>query len=109
MRNIIPNSWADWANWRLGSNRGTYPKPTVPEGESEDSDMFEEAKSILHHLHIDDRHPGNGPSKIFWSHSGGGHAVLVADLASVKDLSIGLYPTSYVLGHHGDAVVEEDS
>ena len=26
---IIPGSYADWANYSLGSNNGTYPKPTV--------------------------------------------------------------------------------
>mgnify|MGYP003636153919 CR=1 FL=1 len=26
---IIPGSFADWANYSLGSNNGTYPKPTV--------------------------------------------------------------------------------
>ena len=26
---IIPGSFADWFNYSLGSNNGTYPKPTV--------------------------------------------------------------------------------
>jgi hypothetical protein len=38
---IIPGSYADWANYRLGSNNGTYPKPTV----GPDYEALDEAKA----------------------------------------------------------------
>ncbi len=38
---IIPGSFADWANYRLRSRNGTYPKPTV----GPDYEALDEAKA----------------------------------------------------------------
>ena len=37
---IIPGSFADWLNYRLGARNGTYPKPTV----GPDYEAMDEAK-----------------------------------------------------------------
>ena len=70
---------------------------------SDPSDEYEMGKAILHHLHLDDRHPGNGPSKIVWvpefemevRQEGfpGGYAILVKDLAPLLEMYINLLPT----------------
>ena len=54
---------------------------------------FDRAKSILHHLHIDDRHPGNGPSKVIWSDELETFVVRAEDLAPVLDMYVNLLPT----------------
>ena len=47
--------------------------------------QFDRAKSILHHLHIDDRHPGNGPSKGVWCDELTAFVIRAEDLCPVLD------------------------
>ena len=51
-------------------------------------EAFDRAKSILHHLHIDDRYPGNGPSKVVWSDELAAFVVRAEDLAPVLDMYV---------------------
>ena len=48
---------------------------------------LEKAKSILHHLNLDDRHPGNGPSKVFWCDEIAGYVIAAEDLAPILKMS----------------------
>jgi len=64
---------------------------------SDPNDGYEMGKAILHHLHLDDRHPENGASKIRYlaniDESKRGYAILVEDLAPVLEMYVNLLPT----------------
>ena len=64
---------------------------------SDPNDEYEMGKAILHHLHLDDRHPENGASKIqpmkVIHRDERGYAIMVKDLAPALEMYINLLPT----------------
>jgi len=56
-------------------------------------EAFDKAKSVLHHIHLDDRYPENGPSKVVWSDELAAFVIRAEDLYPVLEMYVNLLPT----------------
>ena len=60
-------------------------------------EAFDKAKSVLHHIHLDDRYSGNGPSKVVWSDELAAFVIRAEDLYPVLEMYVNLLPTLTVM------------